>query len=171
MATMLSPHFSLEELTFSDTAVRLGIDNRPPPEVIERLKIAAAGMEQIRTELGALPIKINSGYRCEKLERVLTQADFKRWCAAHAHPVDSPESWTQYFNTKAHPKGYAVDWTCAQRGEPVAIVRFLAAKSFRCDQIIQEGTWIHTSFDPQCRMEVLTASFDASGTPTYTRGA
>jgi hypothetical protein len=37
------------------------------------------------------------------------------------------------------------------------------------DQIILEGSWVHVSFDPRLRGQVLTATFNA-GTPTYTNG-
>ena len=35
---MLSPHFSLREMTRSGTALRYGIDNTPTKEAIERLR-------------------------------------------------------------------------------------------------------------------------------------
>ena len=40
----LSPNFTLEEATFSETATRLGIDNQPSPDQLENMKKAAEGM-------------------------------------------------------------------------------------------------------------------------------
>ena len=76
----LTEHFTVEEFIASDTAVRLGIDNMPQDgDVIIRMTKVAQAMEQVRKILGA-PIKINSGYRCEELERVLCAKDFAAWC-------------------------------------------------------------------------------------------
>lgn len=165
---ILSPHFALEELTHSETAVRLGIDNTPSAEVIEHLKVAADGMECVRTMLGA-PIHANSGFRCEALERVIAKPDYVAWCARHGVTA-SEVAWRQYFAGKAHPKGYAVDWTCRGFGDPLKIVRFLSAQDdLKFDQLLQEGPWVHASFDPQMRRIVRTAHF-VNGVPHYTEG-
>ena len=61
--TQLTQHFSLEELTFSQTAARKGINNTPPPDVLARLKRTAQGVEVVRIALGGSAINISSGYR------------------------------------------------------------------------------------------------------------
>ena len=58
----LSEHFSLDELTVSESAARLGLDNTPTNEALMNLKRLAAFLEQVRATLGK-PIKINSAYR------------------------------------------------------------------------------------------------------------
>lgn len=167
--TQLSPHFALEELSHSDTAVRLGIDNTPSAEIVEHLRMTAQGMETIRSLLGNFAISTNSGYRCEELERVITAKDYHAWCARRALPINE-QSWQRYFTGKAHPKGWACDWTCWRFGSPLTIVRFLAQKAeLHFDQLIVEGTWVHASFDPQMRRQTLTASFTA-GVPSYSSG-
>lgn len=143
---MLSLHFSLEELTRSSTAVRLGIDNTPTDEIIEHLKVAADGMEQVRAILGS-QIHVDSGYRCEALNAAVKGA-----------------------KTSAHMEGYAVDFVCPGFGTPLEIVHLIEKSTIAFDQCIQEGTWVHISFDPQLRRRVLTAHFGAEGT-TYTQGA
>jgi len=45
----LSPNFTLEELTHSETAVRLGIDNTPTVEVIDNLKFLSGRLEDVRS--------------------------------------------------------------------------------------------------------------------------
>ena len=64
---MLTPHFSLAELTFSATAQRKQINNTPPPVIVQNLHLLAAGLEDVRAALGGLPLRINSGYRCPAL--------------------------------------------------------------------------------------------------------
>jgi hypothetical protein len=81
----LSPHFTLEELTRSDTAVRLGIDNAAPQDVLPHLLVLAQGLEDVRLLLGNA-VHVLSGYRCEDLERVLCAKDFAAWCSSPATP-------------------------------------------------------------------------------------
>lgn len=163
----LTDHFSLEELVESGTALRLGIDNRPGPEIVSHLQAAAEGLELVRALLGGAPINVSSGYRCEALERIITKNDFTAWCARR-NLIASPSTWPQYFAGKAHPKGYASDFTCRSYGAPAAIVREIARSGIQFDQLIEEGTWVHVSFDPQMRGEVLTARF-AGGVPSYSK--
>lgn len=130
--TQLSDHFSLEEL--SATAHR-ELDNTPPAPVLATLADTALRMEAVRTFLGAQPIHVNSGYRSPAVN------------AAVGGVVDS-----------AHLSGHAVDFICPAFGDPLAICRHLAGVAFAFDQLIQEGTWVHVSFAPTMRREVLTKS-------------
>ena len=56
----ISEHFTLEELSFSEAAARLGLDNTSSPGVIENLIQTATTMETIRTLPGAIPINAHS---------------------------------------------------------------------------------------------------------------
>ncbi len=63
----LSGHFSLAELTKSQTAVRKGIDNQPTLEHIENLtELCTHVLEPTRRNFGK-PMVITSGYRSEEL--------------------------------------------------------------------------------------------------------
>jgi hypothetical protein len=169
--TRLSEHFTLEELSHSDTAVRLGIDNTPPGEIVPRLAISAQGMERVRSLLGH-PITVHSGYRCQALERVLCERDFRAWCLRHGKDALGG-AWAEYFARKAHPQGWAVDFTCQAFGTPVQIVGTIRRNGILFDQLIDEGAtqtgggWVHISFDPMMRREVLVARFDHNGVPSY----
>ena len=144
--TKLSEHFTLEELTFSSTAQRKQIDNEPPAEVLENMKRLAAGLEEVRAALGNKPMRINSGYRSPKLNRAVGGA-----------------------RLSAHMAGYAADFVCPDFGSPLKIVKALAATGIQFDKLIQEGTWVHISFAPEARRQLLTAHFGPNGT-SYTAG-
>ena len=74
---LLSPHFSLKEMTESQTAVKHSIDNTPPPEAVENLRaLCNHTLEPLRKALG-LPIIITSGYRCKKLNHLLVYHSVK----------------------------------------------------------------------------------------------
>jgi len=143
----LTDHFTLEELTFSSTAMRRGIDNTPSPEIVDNLRTLASGLEAIRAQcLGSRPMHIDSGYRCPALNTAIGGA-----------------------TKSAHMSGFAADFTCAAFGDPLAICRAIEQSGIQFDQVIQEGNWVHVSFAPAKRGEVLTAHF-SGGRATYSTG-
>jgi len=162
----LSHHFTLAEGQGSGTAMRLGIDNTPSDETKSRMQIASALMEQVRSALGNKPIHVDSWYRCEALEKVLTHNDYVSWCKRHGHDVND-ESWALYFSRKGHPKGYAVDFICPSFGSPEEIVDAISKTGIKFDQLIAEGTWVHISADPMMRCQIMNAKFSDDGTPSY----
>jgi hypothetical protein len=63
----LSENFTLQELTYSDTATRKSISNEPNEEQIENLKLVCENiLEQVRTNFNS-PVIVSSGYRSVKL--------------------------------------------------------------------------------------------------------
>jgi hypothetical protein len=59
----LSPNFTLEELTASETAERFNIDNTPTQEHLNNLVRLAEFLEEVKKVLGGKPVMINSAYR------------------------------------------------------------------------------------------------------------
>ena len=60
-------YFSISELTHSDTAVSLGIDNTPTPSAVPLMvELIDRVLDPIREHWG-LPIRVTSGYRCPEL--------------------------------------------------------------------------------------------------------
>ncbi len=147
----LTEHFTLEELTHSDLAVRQGIANRPSKEVLANLNTLAQKLEQVRAILGQSVLIISSGYRCPELNALIGGS-----------------------RTSAHLRGLAADFKCPSFGSPAEICRAIQKHgSLLCfDQLIYEGTWCHIGFvsqDIDARGDVLTASF-SGGRASYTRG-
>jgi zinc D-Ala-D-Ala carboxypeptidase len=125
MATQLSPHFTLEELTVTNT----GISNHANAEETERLRALAAFMEKVRAVLNNQTISVNSAFRNEAVNRAVGGV-----------------------SNSAHRLGYACDFVCPGFGSPLEICRALDAAGTKgtivFDQLIQEGTWVHVSRDP-----------------------
>ncbi len=65
--THLTEHFTLEELTHSDAAVRHGWDNIPNGDEIANLTRLAQLLEQVKTAVGGKPVMINSGFRSKQV--------------------------------------------------------------------------------------------------------
>jgi zinc D-Ala-D-Ala carboxypeptidase len=124
----LTPHFSLAELTVTNQK----IDNTPSKEVIEVLRTTAFYMEKVREILGNVAITINSGYRSPDVNRQVGGT-----------------------SNSSHTYGYAVDFT-AYGHTPLTISNILSKSNLKFDQLIYEKTWVHISFDPRMRGNILT---------------
>ena len=71
----LSPNFSLEELTRSETAARGGWDNRPNDQELENLKRLAALLQDVKAAVGGKPVMINSGFRSKPVNDAVGSKD------------------------------------------------------------------------------------------------
>lgn len=65
---MTKSYFTVAELFASDTAKKYGIDNTPNSIVISHLQQLINFLNPLREAWGSA-IRVNSGYRCEKLNR------------------------------------------------------------------------------------------------------
>ncbi len=120
----LTDHFTLHELTHSDTATRLDIDNTPNDVQLANLMKLAEGLELVRTKLNGHAIRVSSGFRSMDLNRALRSKD-----------------------TSYHTYGLAADFSCPGFGDVHDVMRTLAGSSIEFDQLILEfGRWLHVSF-------------------------
>ena len=79
----LSKNFTLKELTRSNTATRLGIDNEPSKEGILKLTLLATSLLQpLRNAVGSL--RITSGYRSPQLSEVIGSSSNSQHCRYEA---------------------------------------------------------------------------------------
>jgi hypothetical protein len=140
----LSEHFSLEELTASETAARAGIDNTPSADLMPNLKTLASGLEQVRAVLGGQAIHVNSGYRCPALNAQVGGA-----------------------SNSMHMRGLAADILCPSFGTPLQVCQAIAAANIVVDEVIHEfGKWCHVAFaapGEQPRDALMTIASAAQG--------
>lgn len=142
----LSEFFTWDEALHSETAVRLGIDNTPPPTVRDNIRHTAERMDRVRRLIGR-PVWVTSWYRSPALNRAIGSKD-----------------------TSAHVQGFAVDFVSPGYGPVAQLFDLLAplAVDLGADQVIREfadsprGGWVHISFDPRARGQKLV--IDSSGT-------
>lgn len=70
MDEMITPHFTMKEMTQSATALDLNIDNTPNSEQAENLRqLCRHVLEPLRQRFGV--IRITSGFRCEQLNKAV----------------------------------------------------------------------------------------------------
>jgi zinc D-Ala-D-Ala carboxypeptidase len=121
MARYLTKHFTLEEMTFSQTAARLGIDNVPAKQVVDHLRLVCEALEALRDAVGGVPIHVSSGYRSPALNDAVNGA-----------------------KNSQHMYGLAVDFTIPGFGSTLQVARTVAASGVQFDQVIHEyGRWVH----------------------------
>lgn len=136
----LSPHFTLRELTASQTAARKGIDNMPGEQALEHLRAVCEHiLEPVRAHYG-IPFSPSSGFRCLELNRAIGSHDGSQ-----------------------HVRGQAVDFE-VPGVRNLDLARWIEA-NLRFDQLILEfydlddptSGWVHCSWTDMVRRgEVLT---------------
>ncbi len=130
----LGKHFTLAELTQSQTATRRGIDNTPTDEAIANLEaLVSTILDPLREKLGH-PITISSGYRSPALNAAIGGA-----------------------KNSQHLIGEAADINCPAIGV-AALFDAIRLSNLPYDQVIDEfGQWVHVSFSIQDRRQALRA--------------
>lgn len=128
----ISEHISFEEAILSPTAIRNGIDNMPNDAQLHNMKMVAEHCFEPLRKMYGKPIKVNSFFRCEKLNQLVG---------------GSP--------TSQHTKGQAIDITTGSKTENKKL--FELAKTLEFDQLINEFdfSWIHISFANYNRKQIL----------------
>ena len=146
----LSRFFTLDEMTFSNTAKTAGIDNTPSAPEIESLRaLCTAVLDPLREALGS-SIKVNSGYRGPALNARLKGAAKSQHLVGQAADIQAP--------------GMTV----------VDLFKKVIRLGLPYDQIIYEvngsAKWVHLSHKPGANKgEIMLGKFDAAGRVTYPR--
>jgi hypothetical protein len=142
----LTPHFTLEELTASETAERNGWDNSPNDQELANLTRLADFLEQVKVVLNGKPIMISSGLRTKKVNDAVGSKD-----------------------TSQHRIGCAADFRVPGM-TPDQVVKAIIASGIGYDQVIREfDRWTHisvpNSVDTSPRRQALI--IDKAGTRPY----
>ena len=150
----LSANFTLKELTKSETATRLGLDNTPNDEALENLKLLCEKVLQpVRDHFGK-SVTVNSGYR-------------------------SPESNAAVggSRTSDHCKGQACDLEID--GIPNPELAQWIMDNLEYTQLILEfytpggdpnAGWVHVSYDPNNLKKQELTAVKVAGKTQYLQG-
>ena len=142
----LSENFTYEELTRSDTAVRLGVENTPNESEIENLKRLAALLQEVKKAVGGKSVMINSAYRSKPVNDAVGSKD-----------------------TSQHRLGCAADLRVPGM-KPREVVEACIAAQVPFDQIILEfDSWTHISVPntPQMQPRGQKLIIDKQGTRAF----
>ena len=133
----MGKYFTINELTKSSTASRLHINNTPSQEVKDNLnKLIDNVLDPLR-ELYGKPIIVNSGYRCLKLNKAVGGARNSQ------HLIGQASDIRTVTNTKESNK---------------QLFDIIRNSKLPFDQLINEYdfNWVHVSYGPRNRRQVLT---------------
>ena len=84
----ISKHITYKEATKSVTALRLGIENTPNDYELQNMELIAEKVfEPLRRAVNG-PIKINSFFRCEELNKAIGGSNRSQHCQGRAIDVD-----------------------------------------------------------------------------------
>ena len=134
----LTEHFTLKELTKSQTATRLGIDNQPDSEQMLKLRLLCSNILEPIREAYNIPFTPSSGFRSVALNSKIGGNKNSQHCKGEAADIEIP-------------------------GVNNIELAFWIKDNLNFDQLILEcwdGTpdsgWVHISFATEPRYEVLT---------------
>lgn len=122
-------NFTISELIHSDTAIKHNINNYPDINSLDNLlRLIVECLQPIRNKLGK-PMVITSGYRNDKVNRLVGGSD-----------------------TSEHKKGMAADFII--NGMTVqAVIEFIRKTGLKYTQLIEEHSkntsWVHISYNPK----------------------
>lgn len=125
----LTKNFTLEELTKSTTADRLKIENTPNEKELNNLKELCENVLQPIRDRFNRPIYVNSGFRCDKLNKAVKGVPNSQHKLGEAADIDT--------NTYQGNKSLFI-----------LIEDMINNKEIEVDQLIDEKdySWIHISF-------------------------
>lgn len=140
---LLTPHFSLEELTVTQHRT---LDNTPNSSEINNLKRLAEMLEEVKTLLDGKPIMINSGFRSKAVNDAVGSKD-----------------------SSQHRVGCAADIRVPGL-TPDQVVKAIIGSPIAFDQIIREfDSWTHISVpnSPSGIPRKQALIIDKAGTRAY----
>ena len=126
-------YFTIKELCYSDTAKKYKIDNTPSEEIIENLTEFIENILDLLREAWGSPIKVNSGYRCEKLNRAVNGSKTSEHLLGTAYDIDTANNQNKIF----------IEW----------LYDYLNKNEILFSQLINEKpdnnnpSWVHLSFE------------------------
>lgn len=137
-------HFTLDELTHSQTAARRGLKNDPDQTALANLHALVENvLDPLREALGR-PITVSSGYRSPRVNKAVGGAA-----------------------SSQHTMGQAADILVPGLA-PADVARHIRAIGLPVDQCLLEfGAWVHVSYGPRHRRQFLNVRRSSAGTTVY----
>lgn len=128
--------FTIDELIYSDTAIKRGIKNIPNEQQKKNLIALVDNILDPLREAYGKPIIVTSGFRCEELNKIVGGA-----------------------NTSQHKSGCAADIRSKEdtKEENKKLFDLIQKLKLPFDQLIDEYNlnWVHVSYSDRNRRQVL----------------
>lgn len=137
----IGKHFTLDEFTLSQTAARRGLKNDPgATELVALVDLVEHVLDPLREAVGR-PVRVSSGFRSVAVNRAIGGSASSQHTLGQAADFTVPGMTTQQVVDKIRELGLPFD------------------------QLIEEfGSWVHVSYGPRHRRQVLRARRTRAGT-------
>ena len=140
--TQLTANFSLHELSKSETALRMGLDNTPDEEATENLRLLCETVLQpVRDHYGK-GVKVNSAYRSPESNAAVGGSKTSDHCKGMAADIEIP----------GVANADLAQWIMDNLDYTQLILEFYTPG-------IPDSGWVHVSYDPNnLKKQELTAT-------------
>lgn len=151
--TQLTANFSLHELTKSETALRMGLDNTPGPVETEYLKILAERVLQPIRDHFQKGVKVNSGYRSPDSNAAVKGSRTSDHCKGQAADIEIP----------GVPNAELAQWIMDNLDYTQLILEFYTPG-------IPDSGWVHVSYNPDNLKKQELTAMKVAGKTQYVPG-
>jgi zinc D-Ala-D-Ala carboxypeptidase len=149
----LTKNFTLSEMTKSETALRHGMDNTPPQEIVNNLQaLAVHVLQPVRDHYGK-GVKVNSGYRSPDVNAKVGGSRTSDHTRGMAADIEIP----------GVPNAELAEWIRGNLPFTQLILEFYTRG-------VPDSGWVHVSYDPaNLKKQALTA-VKQDGKTVYLQG-
>jgi hypothetical protein len=149
----LSANFTLKELTKSDTATRLNLDNNPDEATIENLKLLCQEVLQPIREHFGKSVTVNSGFRSPESNAAVGGSKTSDHCLGRAADIE----------IDGIPNPELAQWIMDNLDYTQLILEFYT-------QGQPNSGWVHVSYDPSNLKNQELTAVKVAGKTTYLNG-
>jgi hypothetical protein len=138
----LTKNFTLAEMTKSDTALRLGLENEPDDQQLSALTTLCEKVLQPVRDYYGMGVKVNSALRTLPVNRAIGSSDSSHHVRGMAADIEIP----------GIPNAELAEWIVENLEFTQVILEFYTPG-------IPDSGWVHVSYVPEdLRKQVLTAT-------------
>ena len=149
----LSANFTLKELTKSDTATRLGLENSPDEATIENLKLLCQEVLQPIREHFGKSVTVNSGFRSPESNAAVGGSKTSDHCLGRAADIE----------IDGVPNPELAQWIMDNLDYTQLILEFYT-------QGQPNSGWVHVSYDPSNLKNQELTAVKVAGKTQYLNG-
>jgi zinc D-Ala-D-Ala carboxypeptidase len=149
----LSPNFTLVEMTKSDTALRLDMDNEPDDEQVDNLVALAENILQKARDNWNKGVHVNSGFRHPDVNAKVGGSKTSDHCKGMAADIEIP----------GVANAELAEWIVANCEFRQVILEFYTPG-------IPDSGWVHVSYNPADNKKQVLTAMKENGKTVYKVG-
>jgi zinc D-Ala-D-Ala carboxypeptidase len=149
----LTKNFTLSEMTKSETALRLGIDNQPNEQQLAALKLLAEKVLQPIRDHFQKGVKVNSALRTLPVNRAIGSGDNSDHVRGQAADIEIP----------GVPNAELAEWIKDNLEFRQLILEFYQVG-------VPDSGWVHVSYVPEDNKKQVLTAVKRDGKTVYLQG-